>query len=344
MSSDPRTEDGPAGTGDVAAPAQWEVTGGRSPAVHRASAAAGSGTVARVLTILYALVITPIATGLLAYGGSSWRQVLMAYGNVGDVLTRALESPMGMRIIVGVGLGLLLLATVVATGIASSAGLLAAGALGLVSVAISAVPSLVFPLYEHRPSALPLEVLDGFVYGLPLVLHVLIGGLGLALMMARRRPGAPLAVSLLGLLLIPVLLLLAAVLLSRGLGIGMLTAVRILSAQEPLTTLLLIVLGSILLVGAAAASRWSPYALIAPAIALVLATLVVAAPTLVPLPPSIWSSPSGQAMISFLIPGGGFAAAVVLLVHTVVLAIVRSRARTQALLRATTGPGDHDGQ
>lgn len=287
----------------------------------------GSGAIARVLTAVYALIVLPLALGLLGYGGSILHRTLMAFGFQGDAVLEVLQTPQGLRMVLTIGLALLLLASIVATGIASSAGLLMAGALGLLPLLLTAVPSLMVLLYRLRPELVPFEVLDGILYGAPLLLPPLLGGLGLGLLIARRRPAAPGLVNLLGLLLVPLGLLAGALLLLHAHGAGVYIAVRMLQAELNGLVALLAVLGAVVLWVAATATRWSPYALVIPAIVLLAATAVVLVPGLLPIPNAVWISPTGQAAVTFLNGVGGLAAAVIMLVHTAVLALVRRRAR-----------------
>lgn len=296
------------------------------PQVGAGPARAGSSFAARLLTTLYALAITPLATGLLAYGGSGWLRIYSTRGYLGDSTTDLLLGPAGLQILGGAGLGILLLASVVATGIVSSAGLLVAGALGLLSLVLSAVPSLLIAVYQGLLSFVPLESVDGFAYGLPLVLHTLMGGLGAALVITRRRPDPHLAASLVGLLVVPALLLLGASLQLGGIGNGVLRAMRTFDTRISVVTIALIAGGCLLLWLGAAASRWSPYALLVPALVLLAAVVPFLVPA-APLPPGIWSSPTAASAASFLLIGGGVAAAVILLVQTAVQAVVRRRAR-----------------
>ncbi|MGP4917365.1 hypothetical protein ACTXJ9_16910 [Brachybacterium tyrofermentans] len=314
-------------------PRSFDHAEGAAPQAGARRPRTGSGPAARLLTVLYALVITPIATALIAYGGGGWMRIFQMRGYVADPLADLLTGRAGVQIVAGLGLGLLLLASVVATGIASSAGLLVVGVMGLFSLVVAAVPSLLFSIYRATPDGVPLEILDGFAYGLPLVLHTVMGGLGMALVIARRRPGPHLVASLAGLVVVPVMLLLGAGLVFGGLGHGALMAVRMFDTQTSPLVVALLALGALLLWLGAAASRWSPYALLLPVIVLLGASLAFAVPSL-PLPPGIWSDPTSLAAASFLLTGGGVATAVILLVHTVVLAFVRHRSR-----RRLRGPG-----
>ncbi|MGP9603549.1 hypothetical protein ACT3SY_12125 [Brachybacterium sp. AOP42-E1-35] len=339
MSTDPRDSAAPTGHSPSDEPitaTHPESPPQQSPAVARPRH--GSGLVARILTIVYALVVAPIATGLLAHGGSTLVRFAMSRGYVDASLGELLAGPAGARVFLGAGLGILLLASIVATGVVSSAGLLAVGVLGLLSVAISAVPELAFQIYQHRPPMVPQEALDGIVYGLPLLLHPLIGGLGLALVIARRRPDPHLVVSLLGVIVVPLGLLLASLMLLRGHADGVRMAMVSFYTETQLTTVVLVVLGALLLGIAAAASRWSPYALVIPAIVLLLVSAGIYFSAVELIPPAVWSDPAGQAGMQFLFIGGGFAVAVVMLVHTAVLAIVRARSRHRQRISALAAP------
>ncbi|QNN82358.1 hypothetical protein H3H54_15250 [Brachybacterium sp. Z12] len=245
-----------------------------------------------------------------------------------------LGTPMGSRILLGVGLGLLLLASVVATGIASSAGLLAVGVLGLVSIVLSIVPALMLEVYMTAAEVIPPQFLDGMVYGLPLILHPLMGGLGLGLLVARRRPDPHVAASVAGLVVVPLMLLLGAGLLFRGVAEGAAFAMRMFRLDVQPMVVVLVLAGALVALGGAA-SRWSPYALIVPALVTLVASLAMMSSDVLSLISGLWNSPTASSAVSFLLVGGGLAAAVVMLVHTVVLAIVRHRARRQA--RALAG-------
>lgn len=287
----------------------------------------GSGFVARLLTVMYALVITPIATGLISYGGSGWLQLVASRGYLDSSLADLLVGPLGVRILAGLGGGGLLLASVALTGIASSAGLLGVGVIGLGSLAVSAMPGLLLEIYGAIPEVVPMQVLDGFAYGLPLVLHTVMGGLGLGLVITRRRPDPHLAASLLGLVAVPLVLLVGALLVGGGIGHGVLVAMRTFDSRFSPLTALLVVLGALLLGLGATASRWSPYSLVVPALVLLVGTVAASMSGTLPLVAQAWSSPTAFSALAFLLLGGGVVLAVILLVHTAVLAVVRRRAR-----------------
>lgn len=294
---------------------------------------AGSRVLARLLTVAYALVVTPIATGLLAYGGSRWVQYVMANWStisLGDFLSTPAAAP----IVLGLVVGLLLLLSVVATGFASAAGLLAVGAMSLVSIVLAAVPPLLFEVYGALPSMDLVAVADGFVFGLPLILHVLIGGLGLALALARRRPEPRLALSMAGIPLVPIALLAGMALALAGLARGSGTAIMTLQPTlAPLATILVVV-GSLLTALAAAATGWSPYSLVIPALLLVAVSLTLLSPDGYGLLAPLWSTRTGSTAVRFLTVGGGFAVALVMLFHVVVLSAVRMRARRRLRVAA----------
>jgi len=284
----------------------------------------GSGLVARLLTAVYALLITPIASALLSYGGTSWLRYRATTGSEAS-FGGLLASPVGAAVLLGMGLGLLLLVSVVATGIVSSAGLVLVGAMGLASVILSAVPALLMQVYRLTGDILPFEVLDGLVHGLPLILHPLMGGLGLALVIARRRPRAPLVAAIAGLVLLPLMLLAGTGMALGGLGAGTAWAMRTFDTQVAPLALVLVLAGALLVWLSAAASGISPYALVVPALLLLLASAAALSPTMPGLT-SLWTSHYGSGVVTFLIVGGGVASATVMLAHTAVLALVRGRA------------------
>lgn len=333
MSTDPRTNEGPEEAGDVAAPARWEGTAGRSPGTSHSSIGAGSGTVARLLTILYALVVTPLGTSLLVYGGINWMRYTMSRGIQSQPLLDFLASPPGTRVVLGVGAGVLLLVSVVASGIFSSAGLLVVGAMSVVSVVLSVAPGLLNSLHVALPKELAVVVLDAFSYGVPLVLHPVMGGLGLGLVIARRRPDPHLAVALVGIVLLPLVMLLAAWLTLRGLADGAVhNAATFYSEPLPVSVIVMIVLGALLLSLSAAAARWSPYSLVIPGLVVLGFSLAIVMPDVLLLLPDLWFTRTGGLALTVLSVGGGPAIGAVLLAHALVLAVVRVRARRRRLL------------
>ena len=109
--------------------------------------AEGSGALARVLTILLALVLLPLSTVALAFGTSRLGQHLMTYNAPPWELPLTAET---VTALLAIGVGLLLLALLALSGIASSAGLLAMAALSHPRVKRSAQPS---PSVEARSTS-----------------------------------------------------------------------------------------------------------------------------------------------------------------------------------------------
>lgn len=198
--------------------------------------------------------------------------------------------------------------------------------MSLASLAVSVVPALLAETYSIVFRLAPYPALDGLIYGLPQVLQVLIGGCGLALAIAARRPAGHLVATVAGIVLIPLVLLLGAGLFLAGLAHGAVQAMQTLELELVPLAAVLVLAGAVLLWLGGVTSTWSRYALVVPALLLILATFAVHTAPVRQLP-GLWSSPTGSATLSFLSVGGGLAAAVVMLAHTVVLAVVHARAR-----------------
>ncbi|MFC0674411.1 hypothetical protein [Brachybacterium hainanense] len=285
-----------------------------------------SRVLARLLTGLYALIVTPLATGLLSWGGSAWLMLVQQYGYVGvplgDVPPGMMVQALGAPVV-----GIALLASVVATGIASSAGLLVVGVISLFSVVMALFPALLFHAYDLSRELLPLQVVDGLVHGLPAVLHPAIGGFGLALLLARRGPRAPIAFSVIGLVLVPAVLLIGGGLLFAGLARGQYEAMIYFQLDPEPVSMLLVLVGLALVVAALAGTRWSPYSLVAPALVLLAFALVMVLPIGWTMFADLWRLRETATLFSFTSMGGTAALGVLMLVFTGVLAIVRGRAR-----------------
>lgn len=311
----------------------------QSPAADPARPA-GSRLLARLLTVVYALVITPVATGLISYGGGQWFRITQQRSSADGLLPAGVDATSLVGPLLALAAGILLVASVAASGIASSAGLLAAGVLGLFSVATSAFPPLLQLVYGIASPVIPWVVLDGLTFGLTPVLHMLLGGLGLSLLLARRRPTTGLPAALVGLLLIPVLLAVGPLLMFQGQARGALIWAQTFQATVSPGVVLLVLGGVLLLVLAAGATRWSPYALVIPALALLALSMIALLSTgVIPFAGTWWTFAAGLPMI-FIATGGAAAAAVAMLVHTGVLAIVRSRsARAPGRPAVPGGPG-----
>lgn len=229
---------------------------------------------ARVITALIALVISPIALGLLASGGLQWRFLTMAYGaglDIDGLLVAGIQIAVGILLLIGI----------VVTGIWSSAGLLTAGALALVPLVLTLAPALMMGLYRLFSSILPREWLDGLLTGIPLLILPVLGGLGLALMMLRRHPGpVSLGSAIAGLIGVPLLLALGGWALAFGISTVFRVVVQQFRFETPPLAVLAILGGTALVVAALFAVRWSPYALAVTGLVLVAmnAVLLTAGP------------------------------------------------------------------
>ncbi|MFJ4173011.1 hypothetical protein [Microbacterium sp. NPDC089696] len=273
---------------------------------------------ARIITTVLALVLTPIALVLLSVGGQSVSQVFFEYGYRQDL--SAVIGPMLVQT-----LGVVLLAVVVLSGVWSSAGLVAVGAFSVVALALSAFPLALSWLYRFVPS----PWIDGAVYGVPLAVLPVLGAMGLVLTRVRRDPrprGAGLGA--LGIVLAPLLLAGGALLLSWGAANGTLLALqRFQFDLQPLAVLA--TLGGLLLILAGVGvTHWSPFALVLPALVLLVGSIALAlAPTAVF--PILTSLPRGVNVVAptLMLYGASAAAGVLFLVFTAVLLRVRAQAR-----------------
>ncbi|HIY24009.1 MAG TPA: hypothetical protein H9837_06865 [Candidatus Brachybacterium merdigallinarum] len=314
-----------------------ERASGQGTGLGSAPATTSSSAVARILTVLYALVVTPLATGLIVYGGAPWQQhLVMRLGDLGSLLEMLL-SPSGLTALLASAAGLLLLVSVVATGLASSAGLLSVGALSMVPLAFTVMPQLLTPLFEVLPRFLLVATGGLFGQGPALLLYPVLGGLGMALVIARRRPGPHQALSLLGAVVLPLVMLAGTLLIMNGTATAMRSFAQSFGTGPlDVMVLLLLVVGMVLLwLGVAGAGR-SPFALVLPAFAVLAYSAVLLAPDLLTmLHTGLIFSPTGSALMMVMVVGTGPAIGLVLLAHTVVQWIVTSRARRRLPIPAT---------
>lgn len=278
-----------------------------------------SPALARTITVIIAVVLAPLGVGLLIAGGRVWMLTVFQYGrggyDIGDI-----AGPTALQ-----GLGILLLIGVVATGLWSSAGLIAAGVVGLLPVVLALFPAALMGI--QRVVRVPLEMLDGIIYGAPLALLPALGAMGLALAMARRRPeptGAGPAIA--GGILSPVLLATGAALLVWGVGTGMLRAYQRFEMDVQPVAAAAVLGGVLLVVAGIGATRWSPLALLVPAVALLVLNGLVLLPDV--LFPALAALPRevSYATPALLLFGTGTAAAFLYLSYTFVLMRVRARA------------------
>ena len=331
MSSTSRTPspDHPFRGAGTSAPAEaWSSGGpvGNGPAPGRA----GSGALARLFTVLYALIVTPVATGLIVYGGMPWQQYLLMRATGLEELLQFLLSPSGLPSLLALAGGLLLLVSVVATGLASSAGLLSVSLLGLLPLSLSIVPQLLISLFEVLPEVLRPASYGIFAQGVALVLYPVLGGMGLALVIARRRPRPHLAVSLPGVVALPVVLLLGAWLTMYGYAMVMRTFSITFGAEAaPVPALLALGAGMVLLWLGVGAAGGSPYALVLPALVLLVFSAGFLLPDFFSMLPAFLFSQTGGVLMSVVATGTGAAVGLAMLAHTAVQRTVSSRARSR---------------
>lgn len=330
MSSTSRTPspDHPFRGAGTSAPAEaWSSGGpvGNGPAPGRA----GSGALARLFTVLYALIVTPVATGLIVYGGMPWQQYRLMRATGLEELLQFLLSPSGLPSLLALAGGLLLV-SVVATGLASSAGLLSVSLLGLLPLSLSIVPQLLISLFEVLPEVLRPASYGIFAQGVALVLYPVLGGMGLALVIARRRPRPHLAVSLPGVVALPVVLLLGAWLTMYGYAMVMRTFSITFGAEAaPVPALLALGAGMVLLWLGVGAAGGSPYALVLPALVLLVFSAGFLLPDFSSMLPAFLFSQTGGVLMSVVATGTGAAIGLAMLVHTAVQRTVSSRARSR---------------
>ena len=304
---------------------------GQPPSTATTTARAGSGPIARLLTVVYALVVTPVATTLVVYGAMPWHQHVLMRNVPLDQLLEYLFSSRGMPPFLALLGGLLLLVSVVATGLASSAGLLSVSVLALFPLGLLAWPQLPVLLHERVPDFLFQAVFGLLAQGVPLLLFPVMGGLGLALVIARRRPRPPVALSVIGAVLVPVIMLAATLLAMHAVVVASTSYMTTFGAEGvPVSAMLTAVLGVVLLWMCGAATGASPYAQILPALVTLAATAALFVPGVLMMLPGVVYSRVGGTTMSVLAMGGGAALGLVLLTHTAVQLAVSSRARRRA--------------
>lgn len=312
-----------------------EPTSERSSGPASTPARPGSSVPARLLTVLYALVVTPMASLLVVHGGLPWLQYLMIrLGSFSELLAYVL-SPSGLPTLLALVGGLLLLASVVATGLASSAGLLSVSLLTLVPLSGYLSPLVSSLVYENFPELLRQAALILLVEGVAMLLYPVMGGLGLALVIARRWPRPPLALSLPAALLLPLGMVAGTLLIMYGQAlISTVYAMTFGAEGVPVIGMVAVVGGGVLLWLSCAATGTSPFALILPALVTIAATASLLIPGVFTMLPGFFFTQTGNTTMSVLVMGGGAALALVMLVHTAVQFAVSSRARRR--LQATS--------
>lgn len=275
---------------------------------------------ARVITAIIALVMTPIALGLIATGGVQWMHLYIRLAT--QTLTPQLLISLG-----ALGAGLVLLVAVVLTGLWSSAGLITAGILSIFPLVTAIFPGLTSGLHSTFHRVLPREWLDGLSFGLPLVILPALGGLGIALMQMRRHPRhAPIWARVVGLVGIPIALLAGGWATQYGLAVSY--RELLFNADSATVTpigALAVLVGTAIVVAAAIAVRWSPYALFLPAAALLMLSMMATAPGSTMWMRQALGGEVWRTLQTLLMVGGGVAVALIFITFTIVAASVRRR-------------------
>jgi len=280
---------------------------------------------ARLLTTAIALVITPIALVLLSMGGVTMNRTFFEFGFDGDI--GRLVGPLLLQ-----SLAVVLLVLVVLTGIWSSAGLIVIGCFALAPLVVAILPGTLPLLYR----VVPQEWGDGLVYGIPLAVLTALGAMGLVLFLVRRDPRPRgTALGVVGLVVAPVLLGAGAWALAWGTAEGMLFALQRFQFDPRPDAAAAVLAGILLVFAGVLVSRWSPFALVLPALVLLVGSLLMlvapewASRVLFTLPRGV-----NAVIPSQLLYGAAAAAGIIYLAFTAVLLRVRSQAR----LRASESP------
>lgn len=300
----------------VASPIMWALDNRGDAVMQR------STTTARIITALIGAIVTPIALGLISGGGIRVYQFFSMSGYA-KVDLGVYVAPVALQLI-----GLVLLIAVVATGLWSSAGLIAAGALGLVALLFAIAPGLLLELYGIVPAFIPREWFDGIFYGLPLAVYAVLGAMGLTLVMIRRTThGAGGGLAAGGLFAAPVLLAIGGWLLVWGIAEGQMRAVATFDTSiNPLAALAVIV-GVVFTLAGIGVSRWSPWALVIPALVLLVISLLFVISMSVPELRSLIPFELLRVAMPFVVTGGAVTVAVAQLAFTTVRVIAGRRAR-----------------
>ncbi|WAA66671.1 hypothetical protein [Microbacterium oxydans] len=281
---------------------------------------------ARLITILIAVVVTPFAVGLIATGGSTWVFTYAQYA-MAEVDTFRFAMPIVLQVV-----GVLLLLLVVLTGIWSSAGLIAVGVLALFPLACALFPPLVLETFRLGPGVLPREWVEGLAYGLPLFLLPVLGTMGVVLAIVRRRPARPgPGPVIVGAIAAPVLLLTGALLASWGLGHGRLIAYQQDGGGLIPEAAVGVLLGTLLIVAGILATRWSAFALLLPALAALVASVLVFVPTVFLRLFSALPMQGTHTLLTLVLLGAGTATALIYVTFTFVLVRVRRQASSPAV-------------
>lgn len=281
-------------------------------------------------------MVTPIALGLISAGGIRIYQLFSMY----DYARLDLFEFVGPVLLQFVGL--VLLVAVVATGLWSSAGLIAAGALGLVMLLLAIAPVLLLEVFKSAPSFIPRDWIDGVLYGLPLVVYAVLGTMGLTLMMIRRSTrGADAGLRVVGLVAAPVLLAGGGWLLVWGTSEGQMQAVVTFQTSINLMASIAVIAGVVLTVAGIGVSRWSPWALVIPAAVLLLISLLFVVTMSVSEFRGLIPLEVLRVGMPFVVVGGATAVAVAQLTFTAVVVILGRRAHRNAASAPSASFGAH---
>ncbi|WP_447911919.1 DUF3824 domain-containing protein [Microbacterium phyllosphaerae] len=280
-----------------------------------------SSLTARLITILIALILTPIALILLSIGGQTMNLTFFSYGFDGYLVPLV-----GSLLLQALGLALLIL--VVLTGIWSSAGLIVVGIFSIVPLIVAVFPVTLSWIIRIQPR----DWGDGLAYGLPLIVLAALGAMGLVLALVRRdpRPKGP-ALGVIGIVAAPLLLTAGAWAIIWGVADGALYALQRFQFDLRPAAAAAVLAGTLLVLAGIAVSRWSPFALILPALVLLVASiLLIAAPDATFR--MLFQLPRGLNTVvpTLLLYGGGAAAGLLYLAFTVVLLRVRAQSRLAA--------------
>lgn len=234
-----------------------------------------SSVVARLVSAVFALVATPIAVVALSLGGAPW---LMLARMALPFQLAAAPWPS----LLWVALGMVLLLLVALSGLWSSAGLLAAGLWTVASLVSVMLPALSLALFRAASAVLPQQWAVEATYGTAFGTHALITlplpVLGLVLVLSRRRPAKNLLLALGGTVLAPMVLAAGLVLMIAGIASGLVSSLQMFDLAPTALPALALLLGVLLEVLGLSMTRWAPYALLLPALAMAVATVLLLTP------------------------------------------------------------------
>lgn len=228
-----------------------------------------SSTAARIITALIGLVVAPIAMGFISTGGSA------LYRSLGMTL-----QPMDVRVFISgvlpVLFGMLLIAAVVWTARWSSAGLLTVGALAVLLLISAMFPAVILELYTTLRQVIPMEAMDGLVYGGPLLTFTVMGAIGVVAFRRRRSSVVPdPSRALISLIAAPVLLAIGGALSGGGAASVVQESFRYYDFTVQPLTIGALLLGAAATVAGVVIGGWSRWSLLLPGVVLIVLTLIV---------------------------------------------------------------------